>query len=336
MGHRVFDPSQGAGRARVALLGSIATVVVACGSATSPTPTISPAAVAPTTPEPTTRTASPSPTATATPTPTAAPSRVLDPEFDGTKIVFDPADFVDPTLDTNPFHPLKPGVQWVRAGTTEDGSRVVPLEVISTMTDVIRVIDGVPTIAMLDESTDAGEVSQVGIDYFALDRDGNVWILGAYSEDYEGGEYTNVDDSSLGSADGAEVGVLSPMHVDMSTPRWFIGGSEDEDPTIGIPVSVGGSACVKFGCFEDVRVVTEGPIGDPENENKSYAPGVGVIQNIPLGASLHQDTFQLTNFIELSAEGLAEASQTVLDLEAHARKVEPDLFGGTPVSTRKS
>ena len=97
---------------------------------------------------------------------------------------------------------------------------------------------------------------------------------------------------------------------------------------------MGGTFCVAFGCFKGVRVVQEGNVGAPDNENKYYAQGVGLINNIPLNASLHQDTFQLTNFIALSPAGLAEASKTVLDLEAHARTVAPDVFGSAPPSTR--
>ena len=257
-----------------------------------------------------------------------------DPNFEGTRVAFDPANFVDPTLDTNPFHPLKPGQQFVRAGTTEVGSRVVPHEIITTMTDVIRIIDGVPTIVMLDESTDSGEVSQVGMDYLALDKDGNVWILGGYTEDYQGGAYTNLDNAFLGTSQGAEIGILSPANVDAGTPRWFIGRAPEEKASVGQPVEVGIRYCVTFGCYDNVRVVQEGNVGAPDNENKYYAPGVGVINNIPLDASLHQDTFQLINFVELSPEGLAEASQTVLDLEAHAREVAPDVFGSAPASRR--
>ena len=265
---------------------------------------------------------------------TPDPRRSVDPNWEGTSIPFDPANFVDPTLDTNPFHPLKPGLQWVRAGTTEVGSRVVPHEIITTMTDVIRVIDGVKTIAMLDESTDSGEVSQVGMDYMALDKDGNVWILGGYTEDYQGGAYTNTDSAYLGSETGGVLGILSPAHVDANTPRWLIGKAPEEKASVGTPVEVGGTYCVAFGCFKDVRVVQEGNVGAPDNENKYYAPGVGVIDNIPLDASLHQDTFQLINFLALSPDGLAEASKTVMDLEAHARSVAPDVFGSAPPSTR--
>ncbi|MEO5711695.1 MAG: hypothetical protein ABIQ59_17945 [Nocardioidaceae bacterium] len=256
-----------------------------------------------------------------------------DPNDEGTKVAFDPANFVDPTLDTNPFHPLKPGMQWVRGGTTEVGSRVVPHEIITTMTDVIRVIDGVPTIAMLDESTDSSEVSQVGMDYLALDKDGNVWILGGYTEEYEGGQYTNTESAFLGKAD-ASPGILSPGTVTKGTPRWYIGAAPEEKASVGEPVKVGIKECVAFGCFDNVRVVQEGNVGAPDNENKSYAPGVGVINNVPLDASLHQDTFELLNFIDLTPAGLDEASQTVLDLETHALKTAPKIYGTAPASTR--
>lgn len=211
---------------------------------------------------------------------------------------------------------------------------MVPHEVISTMTDVTRMIDGVPTVAMLDESTDSGEVAQVGMDYLALDKQGNVWIFGGYTEAYEGGAYT--DSAWLGAASGGKPGILSPATVTAATPRWFIAQSPDEKASVGQPVEVGVRSCVKFGCYDDVRVVEEGEAGAPDNENKSYAPGVGVIDNVPLDASLHQDRFELVNLVELSPEGLAESSKTVLDLEAHAREVAPDVYRSAPVAKRIS
>jgi hypothetical protein len=254
--------------------------------------------------------------------------------WEGTKVAFDPANFIDPRLDTNPFHPLKPGHQFVRGGTTEVGSRVVPHEIITTMTDVIRVIDGVPTIAMLDESTDSRDVAQQGMDYLALDKAGNVWILGSYTENYQGGAFTNADTIFLGVGAGHSVGILAPAHVTMKTARWYIGAPPDEKASVGQPVAVGIRHCVPFGCYDNVRVVQEGNVGAVNNENKYYAPGVGVIDNIPLDASLHQDHFDLRNFIQLTPAGLAEASQTVLDLEAHARKTSPKVFGRAPASRR--
>jgi hypothetical protein len=247
---------------------------------------------------------------------------------------FDPANFVDPTLSTNPFHPLTPGLQWVRGGTTKVGQRVVPHEIITTMTDVIRDIEGVQTVAMLDESTDSGEVSQVGMDYMALDKQGNVWIVGGYTEEYQGGAYTNTESAWLGHSDGTLVGILAPAVVAADTPQWCIAAAAEETPSVGLPEKVGVRTCVKFGCFDNVRVVREGEATAPDNEHKYYAPGVGVILNIPQDASLHKDHFELYNFTTLSAAGLQRASKTLLDLEAHARATEPDVFGSAPPSRR--
>ncbi len=269
------------------------------------------------------------------PTPEASGGGAASDQGCGTEVPFDPGNFVDPWLDTNPYHPLEPGLQWVRGGSTLVGGREVPHEIITTMTDVIRVIDGVPTIAMLDESTDSGEVSQVGFDYLALDRDGNVWILGGYTEEFQGGVFTNSEDAWLGNADQRTVGILVPAEVTMTTPVWCIGQAAGEAGSVGQVVEVASRECIAFGCYDHVRVVQEGDVGAPDNENKSYAAGIGVINNIPLDASLHQDRFQLQNFLRLSAAGLAAASHTVLDLEAHARTVTaPDVFGPAPESTR--
>ena len=258
-----------------------------------------------------------------------------DTKSEPTRVKFDPANFVDPTTSTNKYHPLRPGMQWIRAGTTEVGSRKVPHQVISTMTDVTRMIDGVPTVAMLDQSTDSGEIAQVGFDYFALDKDGNVWIMGGYTEDFEGGLYTNVNNAWLGTATGGDPGILMPGVVTANTPRWYISkAGPDEAPSVAEPVSVGVNTTVPFGDFRNVIAIREGAIGAIDNEVKYYAPGVGVIFNDPKIKSLHQDSFQLVNLINLSPEGLAEASQVVLDLEKHAREVAPDVYGSAPKAER--
>jgi hypothetical protein len=252
-----------------------------------------------------------------------------------TQVIFDPANFIDPTLSTNPFHPTRPGTQWIRAGTTEVGSRKVPHLVISTMTDVVRTIDGVLAVAMLDQSTDSADISQVGFDYLALDKDGNVWIMGGYTEEFEGGVFTNVENAFLGAATGGAPGILMPAHVTMDTPRWYIGTpGPEESPSVAEPVEVGITTTVPFGTYENVLAVREGSIGEIDNEVKYYAPGVGVILNEPHLASIHQDSFALVNIVELTPEGLAEASQVVLDLEEHARSVEPDVYADAPVATR--
>ena len=265
---------------------------------------------------------------------TSYPSLAQDPP-EPTRIPFDPANFVDPTLSTNAYHPTRPGTQWIRSGTTEVGSRAVPHMVISTMTDVIRTIDAVQAVAMLDQSTDSAEISQVGFDYLALDKDGNVWIMGGYTEEFEGGVFTNVEAAFLGTETGGAPGILMPAHVTMETPRWYIGTpGPEESPSVAEPVDVGITSVVPFGTYENVLSVREGSIGEIDNEVKFYAPGVGVIMNVPHDASIHQDSFELVNIVELTPEGLAEASQVVLDLEEHAREIASEVYADAPIATR--
>ena len=258
-----------------------------------------------------------------------------DPE--PTRVPFDPANFIDPTLSTNLYHPTRPGMQWLRAGTTEIGARKIPHSILTTMTDVMRIINGVPVVAMLDQSTDAGEISQVGFDYLALDKTGNLWMMGGYTEDFEGGAFIDVENAWLGTSYGGVPGILVPAVVTMDTPRWLIGTpGADEQPSVAEPVEIGITTKVPFGEYSDVRAIREGAIHAIDNEIKYYAPGVGVILNVPKDDSLHQDYFELVNLLDLTPEGLAEQSQVVLDLEEHARQLGKEAYVGAPKAARRS
>jgi hypothetical protein len=61
-------------------------------------------------------------------------------------------------------------------------------------------------VAMLNQSTDSADIAQVGFDYLALDKDGNVWIMGGYAEEFEGGGFTNVENAFLGTTTGGARG----------------------------------------------------------------------------------------------------------------------------------
>ena len=258
-------------------------------------------------------------------------------DVEPTTVAFDPANFIDPTLSTNLYHPTRPGMQWLRAGTTEIGARKIPHSILTTMTDVMRTINGVPAVAMLDQSTDAGEISQVGFDYLALDKAGNLWMMGGYTEDYEGGAFIDVENAWLGTSYGGIPGILVPAVVTMDTPRWLIGTpGADEEPSVAEPVEIGITTKVPFGEFHDVHAIREGAIHAIDNEIKYYAPGVGVILNVPKDDSLHQDYFELVNLLDLTAEGLAEQSQVVLDLEEHARQLGEKAYVVAPKAARQS
>jgi hypothetical protein len=250
------------------------------------------------------------------------------------RIRFDPGNFGDPVAGANKWLPLKVGTQWVREGLTDVGNRRVPHRVVSTVTDVSREVEGVRTVALLDQNFDGGQLVQQSLDYLAGDEQGNVWNLGSYTEDYEGGQFVNATDAWLAGVKGAKPGILMQADPRPGSPPYFVaqppGGEEEVD--VAQVVEAGQSQCVPFKCYKDVLVIREGKAVAPDNEFKYYAPGVGQILNTPRSASQHHDVEKLINLTQLSPRGLAELSTEALKLDRHAKVVTPDVFGDAPTA----
>jgi hypothetical protein len=247
---------------------------------------------------------------------------------------FDPGDFGDPLATVNKWLPLEVGTQWVREGFTDVGTRRVPHQVISTVTDVSREIEGVRTVALLDQDIDGGQIVQQSLDYLAHDREGNVWYLGSYTEEYEGGEFVTATDAWLAGVEGAKPGILMQADPRTGTPPYFVaqppGGEQEVD--VAQVVETGQSQCVPFKCYKDVLVIREGKEAEPDNEFKYFAPGVGQILNTPRQASKHRDVEELINLTQLTPRGLAELSTEALKLDRNAKDTAPDVFGDAPTA----
>ncbi len=237
-----------------------------------------------------------------------------------------PSQFPPRVAGANRWLPLKPGTQWTRQGTPLVGHRPVPHRVVSTVTDVSRVVDGVSTILVLDVGIDSGQVAHESIDYFAEDRRGNVWNFGGYAEAYEGGRFVSVRDAWLAGVKGANAGILMPAQPQLRPPPWFIARPPGADPDVAEVVQTGQRYCVPLRCFAGVLVVREGKASAPDNEFKYYAPAVGQVDNIPRSASKHKDKEGLINLTRLTSRGLAEASAEALKLDRHARLTATDVF----------
>lgn len=249
---------------------------------------------------------------------------------------FDQADFGDPARGANPYLPITPGTQSVRVGTTEVGGRAVPHEVTTTITDAYRVIDGVKTVLMLDHEVDGGQVTQESLDYVAEDKRGNVWVLGGYTEQYEGGRFVSALDTWTQGVNGAKAGILVQAHPKVSTPLYAVAQPDKEEGDVAEVIKVGIKHCVPFDCFSNTLVVREGKASAPDNEFKYYARKVGQIDNVPRGASVHKDVEQLVNLTKLRARGLAEFSAEALKLDRDAVKQAPNVFGQGAASRGKS
>ena len=256
------------------------------------------------------------------PAPTAADAR------------FDPANFDEPATGRNPYLPVAPGTQWVREGSTLVGKRRIPHQVTTTVTDVYRRIAGVKTVAMLDYEIDGGQVAQVSIDWAAEDKRGNLWLVGGYTEGYEGGRFVSAMDAWLAGVRGAKAGIVVQGDPKVGTPEYAVAQPDSEEGDVAQVVKKGIRRCVPFKCFNDVLVVREGKASAPDNELKYYARNVGQIDNVPRGASVHKDVERLINVTRLSPRGLREASAEALRADRHAPQTSPKTFKGRPLAKR--
>jgi hypothetical protein len=241
--------------------------------------------------------------------------------------VFDRKYFVDPRGTGNVWFPLKPGMQWLREGTTLVGNRPVPNKVVVTITDAIRIIDGVPAVLSYDHSVAAGEVVQESLDYFAQDKSGAIWVLAGATEQFEAGRFVAVDEVWMQGVDGSKAGTLMPANPTVTTLPWSIAQPKGEDGDAAKVQRMQGKECEPFRCFNDVLVVEEGKRKALNNEFKYYVRGVGQIRNEPLAASRHEDIERLINVTQLSAAGLSEATTEALRIDAQAAKEWPKVFG---------
>lgn len=208
------------------------------------------------------------PTASSTSAPVAAPTTV-GPTYAPT---IDPADF-STTID-NPYLPLVPGTRMIYEGTGADGLERTVTEV----TRDTRTVMGVQTVVVHDTVTLDGEPIEDTYDWYAQDRDGNVWYFGEDTRSFDGNTVDTAGSFEAGVA-GALPGIVMegrPAVGDRYRQEYAKGVAEDT----GEVLSLTGTESVPLGGPQQNLLVTEdvNPL-DPEAaiENKYYARGIGNI-----------------------------------------------------------
>ena len=91
---------------------------------------------------------------------------------------FNRINFSHPTKIDNLWLPLTPGTQFVLTGQADRGTGTLPHDVIFTVTDLTKVIDGVRTRVIWDRDLNDGELTEAELAFFAQDNAGNVWSMG--------------------------------------------------------------------------------------------------------------------------------------------------------------
>ena len=133
----------------------------------------------------------------------------------------DPANFQD-TID-HPYWPMQPGTAWVYSERDLEGSRQ---RVVVTVTEQTKEISGIRARVVHDVVTKDGAVVEDTYDWYAQDKDGNLWYLGEDTKEYEDGKVASTAGSWQAGVDGAEPGLILPAKpsVGMTLPAGVLQG----------------------------------------------------------------------------------------------------------------
>ena len=230
---------------------------------------------------------------------------------------FDKSENID-----NVWWPLKPGMQWTFDGHVEEEGKKESHRLVFTVTDLVKVIDGVRARVIYDTDLTKGKLVEQELAYFAQDKSGNVWHLGQYREVMEGKIFVGGQIWVINNPPGAKAGIMMPADPKLGSPSYSEGFAPPPFywTDRGRVYQVGQKVKVPAGNYSDVLVIEE---FDEENPGafqlKYYAKGVG---NIKVGSRGKKggtdEKLELTKVRQLDETEMAAIRVKAFELEKRA------------------
>jgi hypothetical protein len=184
-------------------------------------------------------------------------------------LTIDPANFV--AVINNPFYTLSHGSIFTYQGATDEGIK----KNIVTVTNETKNILGVIATVVWDREWLNDALIEETYDWYAQDKEGNVWYLGEDSKEYENGKAVNSKGSWEAGVDGAKPGIImkgDPKIGDSYRQEYLKGEAEDMADVVALSESV----TVPFGTFTDCLKTRDWSKIEPSaNEYKYYCAKVG-------------------------------------------------------------
>ena len=174
----------------------------------------------------------------------------------------------------NSFLPLKPGATFIYSAETEEGTERVEVEVLSEA----RIVMGITCVVVRDRAFLENELLEETYDWFAQDRDGNVWYFGEDVDNYSNGVMANHFGSWEAGIDGAEPGIImlaNPVIGLHYRQEFYVGEAEDEGEVVAKNESVTVAAGAFSGCL---KIKETNPLDPDFLEYKYYARGIGLVK----------------------------------------------------------
>ncbi len=201
----------------------------------------------------------------------------------------DPANFVA-TID-NPYFPLRPGTAFHYQGMSEGTPQTDDMVV----TDRTKQILGVTCTVVRDTVSEHGKAIERTFDWYAQDKQGNVWYMGEDSLELKHGRLVRASDSWESGVDGAEPGIImlaDPKAGDVYRQEYYPPGKAlDEAHVRGFEADVN----VPYADFRRALVTEEWSPVEPQLEQKSYVAGIGEVEeHLTEGGNEHFDLVGVT------------------------------------------
>ena len=189
----------------------------------------------------------------------------------------DPDNFCTPeeiAANPNPYFMLIPDRVMVYGGETEEGEEEL-IEVTVT-TNTVEIM-GVECIEVRDTVLVDGELHEDTRDWYAQDKDGNVWYFGEIAINYEDGEISDLDGSWKAGQDGALPGILmwaNPMIGKLYRQEFLLGEAEDVAEIVSLTETVVSNEIEYTDCLQTFEFA---PLEPDFAEYKYYKSGVGLV-----------------------------------------------------------
>jgi hypothetical protein len=186
---------------------------------------------------------------------------------------FSSTNFHKSTTINNPYFPLAPGTRFTYKGNVKKA----PVVDIVYVTRNTPRIDGVATVEVRDQVYESGVLIEDTLDWYGQDDHGNVWYFGELATQLPEGTH---DGSWTAGVNGAQPGYImeaAPKVGDIYCQENAPGVAQDAAQVL----SVSASRTVPYGSYSgNVLQTKDYSLLEPKNENKFYAPGVGLLEAI--------------------------------------------------------
>jgi hypothetical protein len=176
---------------------------------------------------------------------------------------------------TNIYFPLKPGRIFTYQSQTEDGLETIVVTVLSET----KTVAGVKCTVVRDVVSIDGQTIEDTHDWFAQDKDGNVWYMGEDVDNYENGVLVDHEGSFEAGVNGAKAGIIMLANPVLEMPyrqEYSFNIAEDW----GKVVAKGVTVTTTYGTFDNCLKTADWNALEPDSpmEYKYYAPDVGLVK----------------------------------------------------------